>query len=508
MGTNRKRQELWTREVEKNIYLPRLRKHVDTINAKELIDTTISMVNETGSALIPGFIQDKPSLVDFLESCKAKPHEDFLADDHVLLMRVIQILADAIVLRHAAELSLVDPGDDGIVILMDDPIQTTNEEHHPSPDGAGSDVSDGGVLAVLPGGKTVRLLDFGQGRPSISGSNPTDSGPAGMDSIPLRTAVMDWILHAPHHSGHNLDSKNTTEWKRALPARKIMLELLALDDHSLDAVRSYSATQHDMILSSIGSTVIDEDPRIDPMFLRAVYTSLLHGCKTASDGREPQDVLGDKAVGIIKDYGLGRWNEAREFAELCFRQKSLYVTFRPSDCYDHRFLDWMMDDSVVHCTHPCFIPEDPADEVEITGGPSYWRGTSVSNGFRVDGYGCEWNQRFVKEILPDELRGQITKERIMRLEEKTGTISRTLTEYMLFNDAMYLMFDLLEAKPGEPIDVEQIKRFIVRAVGYDIRSNLRSDPSRFLLCPNRPSSLLPRRSQRWGLDYLPREQST
>ena len=507
MGTNRERQELWAGEVEKSIYLPRLREHAGTINTKELIDTTISMVNETGSALIPGSIQDKPLLVDFLESCKDKPHEDFLADDHALLVQIIQILADTIILRHTAELSLVDSGNDGIVVLMYNPIQTTNEEHHPSPDGVGSDVSDGGVLAVLPGGKAARLLASGQGRPSISGSNPTDSGPAGMDSIPLRTAVMDWILHAPRHSGHNLDSKNTMEWKKALPARKIMLELLALDDHSLDAVRSYSATQHDMILSSIGSTVMDEDSRIDPVFLRAVYTSLLHGCKTESDGREPQDVLGSKAVGIVEDYDFGSWNEAREFAELGFRQRSLYVTFRPSNCYDHRFLDWMMDDSVVHRTHPVSIPEDPADEVMITGGPSYWRGTSGGNGFRVDGHGSKWYQKFVKEILPDELRGQITKERIMRLEEETGTISRTLTEYMLFNDAMYLMFDLLEARPGEPIDVGQIKRFIVRAVGHDIRSNLRSDSSRFLLCPNRPSLLLPRRSQGCGLDYLPRENN-
>lgn len=240
-------------EREQVVDYDKLVRKLECADYPRLIDTIESMLQELiSNPKVNVLMADKE--LELLESYRRKSLDDFKKRDHHLTVLVFRKLAQIIIAKHWAELTYVRNGKDKT------PVE--NIEISLRSNIISSQVRSRGIHNVC-----VFLDSYDE----------------------LRDVVYETIL--PSSMG--------AEWRHQIPVVKIMLDLFALDDYSLDSVEAYSESQHDWALSStcrilaIRWEANDKIKRVyNRLFVDSVTALLVWGCGEATENETKVRMMG------------------------------------------------------------------------------------------------------------------------------------------------------------------------------------------------------------------------
>lgn len=454
----------WTQqEIRAALDYNTLITRLEAINAPALAKITGDLLDEALSD--PAVQADDPSMpVGVLDKISTgQPVNGVSPDDHRTTMLVLKTLASTIVLLHMAELSRAeDPA------THTRPVRKVIFGHVDQASGDHQDVfsvkirNSKAPVIKIPFSCHLDPYDLVYSTLLASDVRAPKSGPSGL-----------------------LDGR--------LVYSKMILELLALDDHGPDSIRKYVASQHVWVLASMAGTTIEymkTSPVVSRALISAFASLLLQGRDVHGDGKtETVPLLGD----VRSDEDLHQNISIVQMALMSCRVMR-------SDWYDAPAIE----SSTIRCglgavhgsfrlhvyesivkhqddVHPYSVltyfdsAQMRSGKTQLAGVDTVCRhqlkGLSYGGDFGRDIQGRKWwNEDPIDEALvpdacrkiytlglPDSIRTKITRDRVMDLQRRTRFISAYLTESNLGGRIYDMLDSALGDRLGRPIREELVE---------------------------------------------------
>lgn len=478
-----------------------LKDKIDLIDVHGLTASTRTLLQE---ALDDPRVQWGGSWLDELDSLLGKTKEEFMADDHRILMEVFRILTVSIVLLHTMELARFRfEGEHRSTVVKGVELFRRKEAVSSGEDGAGNPIrwwetrdaqgsTDGSVWDNL-----LRELRDAQG--------PTDGSAVYIDTVRVifnkeggvqRDPIDVDIVNCCTLSGflstrspirYDSPSNHTLSWK-------MTMELLGLDDYGIDSLRAFAKSQHDWVISSIDDFISFKDPAGE-----LLMASLLYGCdphegikrlKRQDNGMFNKLTLFVRGVRCNLTFNKSTWYDNLRLSRSLLPNKRIFGVHR---LYPYELLMYQGED------HP--TAQETHDSIDLISvmlilditerdrhrlskmDEIYRRSFLMSAYFNVLGDNLSedatrtqrsraiWGED-VSHVLPDDRRTawassipedlarEITKRRILDIERRTGFIK----QYLIYSTLGGQIFRELDAALGNatdrPIDPLRINALI------------------------------------------------
>ena len=295
-----------------------LKDKIDLIDVHGLTASTRTLLQE---ALDDPRVQWGGSWLDELDGLLGKTKEEFMANDHRVLMEVFRILTVSIVLLHTVELARFRvEGEHRSTVVKGVELFRRKEAVSPGEASSGSAMrrwltrdaqgpTDGSRHdhgnPVPPDGSAVYIDTV---RVIFNKEGGVQRDPIDMDIVNRCTLSGFLITRSPLQ--YSSPSNHTLSWK-------MTMELLGLDDYGIDSLRAFAKSQHDWVISSIDYFTSFKDPAGE-----LLMASLLYGC-------DPHG-----GIKLLKRQDDGMSNKAHRF----FLDVRNDLTFNKSTWYDNRRL--------------------------------------------------------------------------------------------------------------------------------------------------------------------------
>lgn len=171
---------------------------------------------------------------------------------------------------------------------------------------------------------------------------------------------------------------------------KIVLDLISIEDWSIDSIQSYSESQHDWVLSSIvNAMMVDANASscrpnemygsIDKrkqLFIMMVTTSLLHGCQLGEEDDEMMEMVNPLDVSYSGRRGL------RSHVSFIDSVMGMAGKIFPSDCFDSNVISMSFSYGHPNSVERIYSYDDVSCGIDrIKRGSHQWR---VVNGNYTD----------------------------------------------------------------------------------------------------------------------------
>ena len=500
-----------------------LKDKIDLIDVHGLTASTRTLLQE---ALDDPRVQWGGSWLNELDSLLGKTKEEFMADDHRILMEVFRILTVSIVLLHTMELARFRfEGEHRSTVVKGVELFRRKEAVSSREDGTGNLIrrweprdaqgpTDGSrrdhgnpVPQYGPAGHidTVRVIFNKEGG--------VQRDPIDVDIV--NRCTLSGFLSTRSPLQYGSPSNHTLSWK-------MTMELLGLDDYGIDSLRAFAKSQHDWVISSIDDFTSFKDQAGE-----LLMASLLYGCDPHGGIKRlkrQDDGMSNKVERFVRDvrcnltFNKSTWYDNLRLSRSLLPNKSSFGVHRlypyellmyqrgdyPTEQEMHDSIDlisammtlnfterdrqWLskMDEiyrrSFLMSSYLHVLGDDLSDDATRTQrSRAIWGegATRVLSGDRRTAWALS---------IPEDLAREITKRRILDIERRTGFIKQYLIDATLGGQIFRELDAALGNATGRPIDPLRINALIQQDM---LDLNLHELLAPFMVkCPD-PSVVVP-----------------
>lgn len=484
-----------------------LKDKIDLIDVHGLTASTRALLQE---ALDDPRVQWGGSWLDKLDSLLGKTKEEFMADDHRILMEVFRILTVSIVMLHTMELArfrfegehrstvvkgvelfrrkeAASSGEAGAGNLIrrwaprdaQGPTDESRRDH-------GNPVSPDGSATYID---TVRVIFNKEGG--------VQRDPLDVDIVNYCTLSGFLNTRSPLRYG----SHHTMSWK-------MTMELLGLDDYGIDSLRAFAKSQHDWVISSIDDFTSFKDPAGE-----LLMASLLYGCDP-HEGikrlKRQDDGMSNKVTRFVQDvqcnltFNKSTWYDNLRLSRSLLPNKSIFGVHR---LYPYELLTYQRENhptaqethsSIDLISAMLILDISERDRHRLSKIDEIYRRSFLMSAYlHVLGDNLSEDASHVlpgdrrtawASSIPEDLAREITKRRILDIERRTGFIKQYLIDATLGGQIFRELDAALGNATDRPIDPLRINALIQQDM---LDLNLHELLAPFMVkCPD-PSVVVP-----------------
>lgn len=372
---------------------------MESIDLDTLSNTVFTRFNELNNPLVTIMTgaNDSRSTEDYIQSLTENPEES--------KFKLIHVLATTIVMQHLLELTH---------------LELPRNHKHPVV-GFMVNIDQGDIIARIRTNGVHEVLFH-----LINTVTMTD----------LITSIAD----LPSYERSN-------EVTCRLTYLKLILELIIMNDHTLDSVKAYSETQHDWCLSSISKTMIKSHnhPKLyEQHITMALMSSLIYGCGKGDSTlfNIPESLPDDPSHGYIDVQSFLNSTASQS----CFIQyngggyfgnRKMETVFSAQCNHSYKTsLRWMWSYEDVLKARKNGLQHPKVDST------FYRRSYCPAHDLRMPD--VDLKSKCYSNDLPEDYRSKVTRELIVSLEKRTHFISRSISYDVLGEE----MSNVLESVLG------------------------------------------------------------